>query len=426
MSKLSQDMLKVLDDFMNSSTEGHRQELDQYIHTCDVSYETLVRGQTHITDFRKVHKDFIEALKTELRSPIITSEKELVRKIYDSGTDHLKYNFQSFLVINGKEMVLVSPSRDALRDNVTKAQKGMKDGVEMQIGHIVTRDRGGISTTPAAQKLGNLRFEVGQLGKGIPRGLRSTIDNAIEDLARVHKSIRTSFDRNTSGIQNWSIGQTLIKGSISVTLETIDSNLGKANLERRAVKKVRDLIKTGSYASDLAKLAKQDVLDSILAGLKGTTPKAKQGNIESSEITNTSTKTTKVNRATVSFRDSRGRFTSISAISLKELINNRLEDQLTSNMGEGDRKDILNYDTGNFASTTKVTSVSADRATGIEIFYSYMKYRPGTGKHHAYDSFEPGNAQGMPLSRNPQLLVERSIREIASTLVSNKLRIVSV
>lgn len=424
MAKLSDEVAQVLHDFMSTSTEGHRKELDQYVHTCDLSFSTLNIANSSPSNFVTTHKDFIAALKLVLRAPLVTSEKELQRRIYDANSDHIRYNFQTFLVSVGVELMLVSPSRDALRENITKAQKLMATPVEMQIGHIALKDSGEVSS-PARQKLGDLVTSLGNTNARLPKGIIGATNNAIMDLMRVHKNIHVSFNRNTKSIASWGIGETLLKGSIKVTLETIDSNLGKANLERRAVKKVRDLINTSSYKAKLAGLAKTDVLDDILAGLKGSKPKAKSSKVSETESTN-STALPKVNTSTYRFQDARGRFIGINVVSLQNLINGKLEEQLTSNMGKGGRKDILNYDTGNFSKTTKVTSISASRTEGIEVFYSYMKYRPGTGKQHAYDSFEPGNAQGLPLSRNPQLLVEKSIREIASSLVTGRLKATSI
>ena len=43
-----------------------------------------------------------------------------------------------------------------------------------------------------------------------------------------------------------------------------------------------------------------------------------------------------------------------------------------------------------------------------------------------YQTFEPGFQQGLPKSRDPKLLIARSIREIAAEQVANRLRSVSV
>jgi hypothetical protein len=62
--------------------------------------------------------------------------------------------------------------------------------------------------------------------------------------------------------------------------------------------------------------------------------------------------------------------------------------------------------------------MSQSREGMITAFYSYMK--------NPYQTFEPGYAQGSPKTRDPKLLIAKSIREIAATKVGNRLRAVSV
>lgn len=104
--------------------------------------------------------------------------------------------------------------------------------------------------------------------------------------------------------------------------------------------------------------------------------------------------------------------------SLQALLNAGLSEQIKKNMGEGNRRDVLNLRTGRFAESAKVERLSESRAGMISVFYSYMK--------NPYQTFEPGFKQGSPASRNPKLLIAKSIREIAGQMVANRLRSVSV
>jgi len=108
----------------------------------------------------------------------------------------------------------------------------------------------------------------------------------------------------------------------------------------------------------------------------------------------------------------------VNLSSLQSLINTHLQDVISANMGDGSRKDILNYRTGRFASTVKVERLSQSREGLITIFYSYMK--------NPYATFSQGGKQSIPTSRDPKLLISRSIREIAAEKVANRLRAVSV
>ena len=115
-------------------------------------------------------------------------------------------------------------------------------------------------------------------------------------------------------------------------------------------------------------------------------------------------------------RTNQGNFYSLA--SLQQLLNDNLQHVISATMGGGERSDILNYRSGRFAASVKVERMSQSRAGMISAFYSYMK--------NPYQTFEPGFAQGSPKTRDPKLLIAKSIREIAATKVGNRLRAVSV
>jgi hypothetical protein len=102
-------------------------------------------------------------------------------------------------------------------------------------------------------------------------------------------------------------------------------------------------------------------------------------------------------------------------LNLKVLINRKLAEQIAKNMGDGDSTGVLNYRTGRFATTAYVDNVIMNRDGAIGIFYTYMKY--------PYQTFEQGFKLGNPASRDPRLLISKSIREIATGIVNNRLRI---
>lgn len=108
----------------------------------------------------------------------------------------------------------------------------------------------------------------------------------------------------------------------------------------------------------------------------------------------------------------------VSLVSLQNLINTHLQDVISANMGNGDRKDVLNYRTGRLAGSAKVERMSQSRAGMITAFYSYMQ--------NPYATFSDGGAQQNPKSRDPKLLIATAIREIAATKVANRMRAVLV
>ena len=103
---------------------------------------------------------------------------------------------------------------------------------------------------------------------------------------------------------------------------------------------------------------------------------------------------------------------------LKDLINSQLQDVISANMGNGRDQNVLNYRTGRLASSAKVESLSVSRQGMITAFYSYMK--------NPYATFSDGGKQSIPKSRNPKLLISKSIRQIAQQLAIDKMRAVSL
>jgi hypothetical protein len=107
-----------------------------------------------------------------------------------------------------------------------------------------------------------------------------------------------------------------------------------------------------------------------------------------------------------------------SLTDLQSLINMHLQDVISANMGDGKRKDVLNYRTGRLAASATVDGMSESRSGMITAFYSYMK--------NPYATFSEGGRQQNPKSRDPKLLIGTAIREIAATKVGTRLRAVSI
>lgn len=105
-------------------------------------------------------------------------------------------------------------------------------------------------------------------------------------------------------------------------------------------------------------------------------------------------------------------------LSLQNLINRQLQDVVSANMGDGTSRSLLNYRSGRLASSAKVEYMSQSRAGMITAFYSYMK--------NPYATFSEGGQQDTPKSRDPKLLISKSIREIAAEQVGNRLRAVAI
>ncbi len=105
-----------------------------------------------------------------------------------------------------------------------------------------------------------------------------------------------------------------------------------------------------------------------------------------------------------------------SLSSLQALLDKHLQDVISANMGNGNDKKVLNYRTGRLAASARVERLTQSREGMITAFYTYMKY--------PYATFSEGGKQQYPRSRDPKLLISKSIREIAATKAITRLRAV--
>jgi hypothetical protein len=107
-----------------------------------------------------------------------------------------------------------------------------------------------------------------------------------------------------------------------------------------------------------------------------------------------------------------------STTNLEALIRSRLELQIKKNMGTGNAKNVLNYQTGRFAKSATIERVSISREGMVSVFYNYMR--------NPYGTFSEGGKQQLPKSRDPKTLISKSIREIGVELVGNRMRAILV
>ena len=126
----------------------------------------------------------------------------------------------------------------------------------------------------------------------------------------------------------------------------------------------------------------------------------------------------KVARAKIAANKRKQRSASSSIVNLVPILNARLADQIKKNMGTGNAKNVLNYRTGRLAESAKVERVSQSREGLISVFYDYMK--------NPYSTFSDGGAQQSPKTRDPKILISKSIREIGASMAYNRMRAVLV
>ena len=100
--------------------------------------------------------------------------------------------------------------------------------------------------------------------------------------------------------------------------------------------------------------------------------------------------------------------TGFSQTKLYAALSVKINATVAKNMGEP----ALEYQTGRFADSVKITDVSKTPQGFPSIGYTYQLY--------PYQTFEPGFQQGDP-ERDPRKLIDRSIREIAAQMVTGRL-----
>jgi hypothetical protein len=93
----------------------------------------------------------------------------------------------------------------------------------------------------------------------------------------------------------------------------------------------------------------------------------------------------------------------VSNFKLLGAINANLSKTVQKNMGSP----ALNYRTGRFAESVRLTDISTTQRGFPSIGYTYQRF--------PYQTFEVGGAQGTQ-ARDPRKLIDRSIREVAAQL----------
>jgi hypothetical protein len=106
----------------------------------------------------------------------------------------------------------------------------------------------------------------------------------------------------------------------------------------------------------------------------------------------------------------------LSLSNLQNIINSLLHQKIRQNMGTGTSNNILNYRTGRFAESARVERLTQGREGTITAYYNYMRY--------PYATFSAGGRQEFPRSRDPKLLISKSIREILQEQMITRMRAV--
>ena len=420
---------------VNILNANYRDLLSKRISILDISPSSLsvnMEKENTSIDFTSTYSIFYKLIKNKMVGNTYKSLEEAVKVLgrdrllftpifIDSSTDH------KFLVgstyRNLRDIISNITSSTELSDSIFGTyqeyqSKGNKwtDKSNLDLGHVPSKGNDNL-TSPLEEQLHDIYLHY----KDSPE-IANQVKKSLEELYSIQADFSYSF-RNTAPESIASARSILGEGYVVLTLHTHAKNLEFAKNELALYNK---LLYNIASTIDILNMPgsnsiSEDIVAAMVASLSSKSGPKTHKVTKSKVSSNTSKGKTSVDINKGKFklpqlRNNNGRFYSLA--NLLVLLNSRIDETVSSNMGEGWETKILNYRTGRFASSVKVERLSQSREGMISAFYSYMKY--------PYQTFEPGFKQGHPASRNPKLLIAKSIREIAETVVKNKMRSVSI
>lgn len=205
----------------------------------------------------------------------------------------------------------------------------------------------------------------------------------------------------------------------NILLSVSDPKFKQDLIDLKSSPDIKDMIATHIASTISGKPVSQEYNHANVLIATKKVPKVDLSNIRKiakEEIAKLVSLTKNLKSKVPTIRTLQGQFYSLA--NLQILLNTHLQDVISANMGNGGERRVLNYRTGRFAESVKVERLSQSRAGAITAFYSYMR--------NPYEVFEPGHKMGTPLTRDPKVLIAKSIREIAATKVANTMRSVRV
>lgn len=315
----------------------------------------------------------------------------------------------NFYLIGRSESMLKSFVSTHVSNNSSVKATRFGSGLELEVNS---------SDALVEQLTDIINFSGGLIGAQGSR-IRNVAVSAIDEINSIRGEL--VFSLTSKGVPQ----DILRKGFIELNLFTQGSNNQLKDLEKhinqKVLKELSLIVKATATLSLEADIVQDynDKVTEILTGKKPSVRKPKKSEVIKAGFDVKTIKTAvtvfKPNNKPLRNTDT-GRF--VSLVSLTELINQKLHDQIRKNMGKGSAKTKLNYRSSRFAKSVQVEYLTKTRNDEINAFYSYMKY--------PYQTFEPGFKQGAPESRDPKKLISKSIREIATSIVTTRLKAILV
>lgn len=417
---LGESIWQDIQSLISKSTEEYRARSDANVHCMDVGIAALKASDPTI-DYRLKNR-----LHTLFRKEFFNSNSLESAILHARDEDNIDRSLFVEDPVWGE--YIVGPSYSALQRRVSRILKASTvesafTGTDAlgrtttNIGHLSLKDTDP-ATTPLEAKLSTI---LAALSADPVAG--RFVNRKIAELHRYHR-VDTAYVFNRKNFDLKEFSRILGTGTVLVTLQTAEKNAKLARLEADIERKVRDYLSSDKFRNKILEVKGsnsilEDIIGAFIAGISGKT--TVPGSLHKPKVPKTSSSAL-LNKKQVTLtrpaklRTVRGQFYSLA--SLQRLLDASLVQKIKDNMGDGRRRDVLNLRSGRFAESARVERLSQSREGMITAFYTYMK--------NPYQTFEPGFKQGSPSSRNPRLLISKSIREIAATQVANRMRAVLV
>jgi len=424
-----------------------RTKLNLNYHILDLSYSTLLSSTYRTTlsnreqlAYDSIHEKLITVLRNKCAGRIVTSVqdprfKELIAKwkgpilIYNGDKENIFLvgkqfkSLQDYYSTNIAEDPLLKSTRFGKltryepevdgRGKVIPNSFNKITRIKTEFGHIPTKgDENLVSPL-------SIKFERALSIAKDPL-IKANIEKALDELYKVQASITHRFHNVTPEAVK-TTRDILGTGYVVVTLQSIPINakfsIIEASIKRRLLKSIAKNVDYTSVRG--SNTIKEDIVESIINILSGNKKSLKVHKPQLKTSKNISiTSKNKVSTSTAKLKVDNKISSTTNIASLQILLQERLSEQVRKNMGTGNDKKILNYRSGRFANSASVERISESRAGMVSIFYNYMR--------NPYATFSEGGKQQYPRSRDPKLLISKSIRELAMPIVGSRMRAVLV
>jgi hypothetical protein len=422
MSVLGNKVFKQMDRILDRNSKSYREKLNKNIHVLDISYRAMLNSipsDYSEASFVQDYNHFITILRAGLKnSRKLSVTVRFINKNANTGTYYVDDPEYGVFVVGASFGAVQSKVRQLLsvEKNTSFFTRFNDQGVTLNnLGHAPTRNLGGVGQSPLKLKL----LDLLRLAPENP-----AIIAALDRLHNTHES-STSYSVERPDIDVRKLQRAIGSASVLVTIQSAEKNNELAAIEAAIERDLRNFLNTQEFRDSFlvekgSNSILQDIEESlkqIISGKKVKLPKHNKKNPEVQKKKLDVTTKPKVSGARPPrLKNLAGERTSLA--SLKNILDQRLAEQIRSNMGKGNARAVLNNRTGRFSESASISRLTRDKDGSIKAFYTYMKY--------PYQTFEPGFNQGSPASRNPQLLISKSIRQIAASIVAARLKAIPV